>query len=220
VVTPHSTPARGALALVLAATTLLAAGCHDEARLQERLEGPPARLPVEPNEPKTPPAPALLDTVGPYQAPEMYPAEVTAVWPGLVTARVTGAVDVTFRVPESWTIKGGRADAGSGGISAVARPTKLNDADISLASYAAQLADGNQIFQYSTASGNIVYVTRREVELAATEPNAPSQVFHTAVVSVDGTIVKLDVRYDATLNWRFDDLADGIVGTLQVERGA
>ncbi|MCW2956917.1 MAG: hypothetical protein JWO69_1786, partial [Thermoleophilia bacterium] len=41
-----------------------------------------------------------------------------------------------------------------------------------------------------------------------------------AVVSVDGTIVKLDVRYDATLNWRFDDLADGIVGTLQVERGA
>jgi hypothetical protein len=40
-------------------------------------------------------------------------------------------------------------------------------------------------------------------------------VFHTAVVSVDGHIAKLDVRYDLDLDWRFDELAGAISGTLQ-----
>ncbi|MCW2960021.1 MAG: hypothetical protein JWM90_408 [Thermoleophilia bacterium] len=204
---------------LLAAGSVVLGGCHDEQRLRERLEGPPARLPVEPNQPKTPPAPALLDTVGAYIAPKLYGPMVTRDWP-LVTSRVDADADITFRVPESWagTGKRGRADHPDGTVSAIARATQLKDADISLATYAAQLADGNPLQQYSTSDGHIVYVTRRRIELAATEPDAPSQVFHTAAVSVDGHIVKLDVRYDDTLDWRFGDLAQGIVGTLQVQR--
>ena len=212
---------RVALIALLVAAPLALAGCHDEQRLRERLEGPPTRLPVEPNQPKSPPAPALLDTVQPYEAPKLFGPLVTRNWQ-LVVSSVTDDADVTYRVPDSWSITpdSGKSENARGTLTAAARATQLNDSDISLATYAAQLADGNPLFQYPTSDGSIVYVTRREIKLAATEPNAPSQVFHTAVVSVDGRIVKLDVRYDATLDWRFDDLATGIVGTLQVQRDA
>ncbi|MCB0877524.1 MAG: hypothetical protein KDC46_00885 [Thermoleophilia bacterium] len=204
-----------ALALLVAAPFVLG-GCHDEQRLRERLEGPTARLPVEPDQPETPPAPALLDTVRPWQQPKLYAGDATDAW-GLVTVPAVDDMDLTYRVPQTWEIRTkGRARNLGQDIEAYARLTNLEDSDISLATYAAQLAEGNPIFQYTTSDGHIVYVTRREVALAPSDPEAPREVFHTAALSIDGHIAKIDVRYDSELNWRFDTLADAITGTLQV----
>lgn len=210
---------RASALLLLVAAPLLFAGCHDEQRLRQRLEGPTARLPVEPDQPTTPPAPALLDTVRPWQQPAPYDGRTTARWEGLVETRATGDFDLTYRVP-AWFIVGDDGEAHNRGnlVQAHARMTSLSDSDISLATYAAQLAEGNPIYQYPTADGHIVYLTRREVALAPSDPKAPREVFHTAVVSVDGRIAKLDVRYDSELDFRFDELAGAITGTLQVRR--
>lgn len=217
---------RASALLLLVAAPLLVAGCHDEQRLRQRLEGPSARLPVEPDQPTTPPAPALLDTVRPWQQPAPYDGRKTARWEGLVETAATGDFTLTYRVPDDplddgdWVIDGDRGEASNrqGLVQAHARMTNLSDSDISLATYAAQLAEGNPIFQYSTADGHIVYLTRREVALAPSDPDAPREVFHTAVLSIDGRIAKLDVRYDSELDFRFDELASAITGTLQVRR--
>ncbi len=212
---------RASALLLLVAASLFVAGCHDEQRLRQRLEGPTARLPVEPDQPKTPPAPALLDTVRPWQQPAPYGPKVIAGWEGLVETSATSDFDLTYRVPPEWVIdprNNGEAESGRGEVQAHARMTSLSDSDISLATYAAQLAEGNPIYQYSTADGHIVYLTRREVALAASDPKAPREVFHTAVVSIDGRIAKLDVRYESELDWRFDELAAAVTGTLQVRR--
>lgn len=204
--------------LLLAAASLAFAGCHDEERLRQRLEGPPARLPVEPDQPKTPPAPALLDTVSAWTQPRTYPARVTNTWP-VITLHATRDFDLTYRVPSSWIDRGdGESRNRTREIEAQLRVTELTDSEISLATYAAQLADGSPIFQYSTDDGHIVYLTRREVALAPSDPAAQRELFHTAVVSVDGHIAKLDVRYDSELDWRWDELASAISGTLQVRR--
>jgi hypothetical protein len=202
------------------AAPIIFAGCHDEERLRQRLEGPPARLPVEPDQPKTPPAPALLDTVGVWQQPKLYPYRVTNAWQNApITLHATDAFDVTYRVPDSWNDLGdGESRNGHRTVEAQARLTQLDDSDISLATYAAQLADGAPIWQYTTEDGHIVYLMRREVALAPSDLEAPREVFHTAVVSLDGHIAKLDVRFDADLEWQFDELADAIIGTLQVRR--
>ncbi len=207
---------RAAALVLLVAAPLAFSGCHDEDRLRQRLEAPTARLPVEPDQPETPPAPALLDTVRPWQQPDIYAGDATDTW-ALVTTHVDDTQDLTYRVPETWDDRGeGRSRNLKREVEAFARVTKLRDTSISLATYAAQLAEGNPIFQYSTSDGHIVYVTRREVSIAPSDPVAPRQVFHTAVVSIDGRIAKLDVRYDTDLRWRFSDLADAICGTLQV----
>lgn len=205
-----------ALALLVMASVVLA-GCHDEEQLRQRLEGPTARLPVEPDQPSTPPAPALLDTVRPWKQPAPYAGtNVTDTW-DIVSAPANEQYDITYRIPLSWEIRRpGKSRNGSGDVDAYARMTKLRDTDISLATYAAQLAEGNPIFQYATSDGHVVYLTRREVALAPSDPDAPREVFHTAVVGVSGQIAKLDVRYDSELDWRFDELADAISGTLQV----
>ena len=208
---------RRATALVLlVAAPLFVAGCHDEDRLRQRLEAPTARLPIEPDQPETPPAPALLDTVRPWKQPARYAGDATDAW-ALVTAHADDEQDLTYRVPVTWELRReGRARNLHQEVEAYARVTKLRDSEISLATYAAQLAEGNPIYQYSTSDGHIVYVTRRDVSIAPSDPAAPRQVFHTAVLSIDGRIAKLDVRYDTDLRWRFRDLADAICGTLQV----
>lgn len=203
-----------ACALVMVAPVVLA-GCHDEARLRERLDGPPARLPVEPDQPDTPPAPALLDTVLPFEPGKLYPPSVTATWQ-LAAAEVTDDFDVTYRVPEAWRLGTSRATNADATVMSRATATDLEDSTISLATYAAQLADGNPISQYTTTDGHVVYVTRRVVALAPSDPETPREVFHTAVTSVDGRIAKLDVRYRIEQDWRFDQLAHAITGTVQV----
>lgn len=211
---------RLALVAVVACAPFVLAGCHDAERLRQELNGPPVRLPVAPDHPHTPPAPALLDTVQPYQPQAAYPAATLATWQ-LAAARVTDTFNVTYRVPLNWTFRspsGPRAENSSATIQSRATATDLDDSNISLATYAAQLADGSPIYQYTTSTGNVVYVTRRVVALAPSDPEAARQVFHTAVTSVDGRIAKLDVRYDIQHDWRFDELANAITGTIQTAR--
>ena len=214
-----TTGTRRALALVLlVAAPLVLAGCHDEERLRQRLEGPTTRLPVEPDQPETPPAPALLDTVRPWQKPAPYAGTATNTW-DIVETRAAGDYDLTYRVPPDWTQQGdGESHNSRRLVQAHARMTSLSDSDISLATYAAQLAEGNPIYQYPTQDGHVVYVTSREVALAPSDPDAPREEFHTAVVSIDGRIAKLDVRYDSELDWRFNALAAAVAGTLEVRR--
>lgn len=207
---------RATALLLLAVAPLAFAGCHDEERLRQRLEGPTARLPVEPDQPKSPPAPALLDTVRIWQPPIPYRGNATDAW-DLVKIRVDARHDLTYRIPQTWKSLGsGKSSSMRGEVTAHARMTDLVDSDISLATYAAQLAEGNPIFQYVTTDGHVVYLTQREVALAPSDPDAPREVFHTSVVSIDGRIAKLDVRYDSELDWRFNERASAISGTLQV----
>jgi hypothetical protein len=211
---------RRALALaLLVAAPFVFAGCHDEDRLRQRLESPPARLPVEPDQPSTPPAPALLDTVRTWSQPKPYDKpRATAQWQ-LVTISADDQYDLTYRVPLEWIVKDkGQATNGDSSVDARARVTELDDSELSLATYAAQLAEGNPIFQYPTSDGHVIHLTRREVALAPSDPDAPREVFHTAVVSIDGHICKVDVRYDRLVDWRFDELASAITGTLEVRR--
>lgn len=204
------------IALIFLVTTPLLSGCHDEARLKQRLDGPRMRLPVEPNTPDTPPAAALLDTVAPYKQEALYPSSDQVSWQ-MPTLHVNDTFDVTYRVPETWTITSlSRAENAEQSITARATKTDLNDSSISLVTYAAQLADGNKLFSYTTTDGHVVYVTRRIVALAPSDPQTPREVFHTAVTAVNGKIIKLDVRYNAELNWRFNQLANALTGTIQV----
>jgi hypothetical protein len=218
-VTGRGNRARALILLaVLVAAPLALAGCHDEERLRERLEGPTRRLPVEPDQPSTPPAPALLDTVRPWQQPKGYGDVVTNAWDIVEISGGDGWV-VSYRIPMSWENRGdGKARSRTELVDSHLRMTSVDDSEISLATYAAQLAEGNPIWQYPTADGHIVYLTRREVALAPSDPSAPREVFHTAVVSIDGRIAKLDVRYNTELDWRYDELAAAITGTLQVRR--
>ncbi|MBC7460433.1 MAG: hypothetical protein H7287_03635 [Thermoleophilia bacterium] len=216
-----ATTGRRALALALiVAAPLFAVGCGDNTQtLREQLESPPPRMPADPNRPDAPPVPALLDTVRPWKPLGLYPSSMLATW-SLVTIHVDDAHDITYRVPTTWTATDatGRATNLATEIIAQGRLTDPDDSQVSLAAYAAQLAEGNPLFQYTTQDGHVVYLTRREVALAPTDPEAPRQIFHTAVVSVDEHIVKLDVRYDSDLDFRFDELADAISGTIQVRR--
>ena len=213
--------ARAALAALVVALPVVLTGCHDAQRLRQELDGPPVRLPAAPGHTHTPPVPALLDTVQPYQPQTAYPPAVLATWQ-LASARVTGQYDLTYRVPLNWSVPsaGARGQNTAGMIQSRATATDLDDSNISLATYAAQLADGAPIFQYTTDNGNVVYVTRRVVALAPSDPDAVREVFHTAVTSVDGRIAKLDVRYDIHDDWRFDELADAITGTVQIHTDA
>jgi hypothetical protein len=215
-----TTGQRRALALaLLVVAPLVFAGCHDEDRLRQRLESPPARLPVEPDQPSTPPAPALLDTVRTWAQPKPYDTpRATAQWQ-LVTISADDQYDLTYRVPLEWIVDDkGKSTNGDSSVEARARVTELDDTQLSLASYAAQLAEGNPLFQYPTSDGHVIYLTRRVVALAPSDPDAPHEVFHTAVVSIDGHICKVDVRYDSLVDWRFDELASAITGTLEVRR--
>jgi hypothetical protein len=195
---------------------LVLTGCHDREKLRERLEGPaPARLPVEPDQPESLPTPALLDTVEPWRQPPLFgPRQITA-WL-VVTLKATDQYDITYRVPDSWEIDDARAKNASGEIKSKLQRTTLDSEKMPLAAYASQLADGSPIYQYTSDDGHIVYVTRRGVAIAPSDPNTPRGFFHTAVTEVDGDIYKLDVRYSSTLKWRYSELADGIVGTVQV----
>lgn len=212
---------RAGFVLLLSLVPLVVSGCHDAQRLRQDLDGPPVRLPAAPDHQHTPPAPALLDTVQPYEAEAAYPPALLTTWQ-LASVRITGTHDMTYRVPLNWTVPGGgaRGQNVSNTIQSRATLTDLDDSNISLVTYAAQLADGNPISQYTTDSGNVVYVTRRVVALAPSDPDAVRQVFHTAVTSIDGRIAKLDVRYDLHLDWRFDEVADAITGTVQVRSNA
>jgi len=212
---------RRAVALaLLAAAQFALAGCHDEARLRQRLEGPPTRLPVEPDEPSVPPVPALLDTVQAWKPPTSCCSRAEVAEWNIVTTSAGDDFEITYRVPATWSEQD---DSGTTRnldrtISAKARRTELDDSELSLATYAAQLAGANPLYQYSTTDGHVVYLTRRDVDLVPSDPDAPGQVFHTAVMSVDGRIAKLDVRYDEEYDWRWGELADAITGTLQVRR--
>ncbi|MCW2950190.1 MAG: hypothetical protein JWN41_1203 [Thermoleophilia bacterium] len=216
----HSNRRRGRLAalVLLCAVPLASVGCgNDSEALRQKLDGPPTRLPVPPNQPDTPPVPALLDTVQPWKPPAAYPSRMLATW-AEVRIHVDGTHDITYRVPTTWTTSDstGKSYNVHKQVTAQARLTDLDSSQISLAAYAAQLAEQNPLYQYTTHDGHVVYLTRREVALAPSDPNAPRQFFHTAVVSIGDHIVKLDVRYDSAVSWRFNDLADAINGTIQV----
>ena len=93
---------------------------------------------------------------------------------------------------------------------------------------------GRNIFQIAQLDGKFANRSRRRriesgswlvkhddfrvADQSASDPDAPREVFHTAVVSVDGHIAKLDVSYDSELDWRFDERAAAVSGTLQVRR--
>lgn len=204
------------LAMIIAVMVMagaVVAGCHDEQQLKERMNGPRAhRLPASPDETRAVPVPALLDTIKPWTQPK---AVDTTGWQLAISH--LGSTDIWYRVPFAWNVDGrGRATNLAKIVKTEALRTPLTDAKISLAAYASSLAEGKPIYSLTTDDGHIAYLTRRKVSVAPSDPNTESEMFHTAVFDVNGSIFKLEARYDATQTWRFADIADAILGTVQV----
>lgn len=204
-----------AVALIAAAGGL-AGGCHDAP------PGQPVRTPPKPAastaQPTTvaPPGPALLDTVRPWQRPEL-PGQ--SDWQLAIADLPRSEMRITYRVPFQWDVDGrGRARSGDGLVRAQATLTPISDEQLSIATYLAQLAEGHEIHSLTTARGYTVYLVEREVSVAPSDPNVAERYYHTAVVDLGGRIAKLDVLYDADLHWRFGDVANAIIATTDVDR--
>jgi hypothetical protein len=126
---------------------------------------------------------------------------------------------LSYRVPYDWAIDNRRRARNRDDrarIEVEASYTTLRSSELSLASYAAQLAEGEPVYRVRTPTGDTAYLTTRAVSLAPSDPHAEQFMFHTAVVDIDGRIAKLEATYDAQHRWRFEELCTAIVGTIDV----
>lgn len=174
---------------------------------------PIGNLPATPANVSTPPGPAILATTTPYGTPTF--AEI-ADWQA-VYGRISGAWRIVWRVPQDWQIVGARrASIGEDEAISIATFTPLKTANVTVASYLADLADGTPISQYTSTSGFTFYVLERTISVAPTDPDAETAVFHTAVVVINGRIAKLEVTYPNDNRFRFADTARTIIGSADV----
>lgn len=206
---------------MLGVALLVAGGCHG-ANHGPPAGGPPEvgarpaeRLPIEPLDPDSAVQAGTGSTITRHRAPRRVSIEG---WQ-LASPEFDDGYEVWFLVPLAWDVDlAGGASDGSGLVRAEVDLTPLEVSDVPIIEYARQLAEDSPLSHYTTADGASVYVTRREVSVAPSDPDAAREVFHTAIVSLDGRIAKLDVRYAADVDWRFNDLALAITGTVQVRR--
>ena len=200
--------------LAAVAVSVLLAGCHNPA-------GRPAppqseRLPVEPDERPIPLGPALLDTVTPWTAK---PLPEQRDWQLAVAPLPDTDLRIFYRVPFAWAVDGrGRARSRDGLVRASAVLTPISDDQLSLAAYVAQLSEGQPIYSRATKNGYTTYLVGREVSVAPSDPNVARRYHHTAVVDIDGRIAKLDVIYDVGVSWRFREVGNAIIATMEVDR--
>jgi hypothetical protein len=175
--------------------------------------------PAEPKPPgavprATPPGPALLDTVRPWQRP---PLPGQADWQLAIASLEGTDLRLSYRVPFQWDLdRRGRAHSGDTLVRAEASLTPISDEQLSIATYLAQLAEGQPIFSRTTQNGYTVYLVEREVSVAPSDPNVAKRYYHTGVVDIGGRIAKLDVVYAAGLHWRFADEANAIIASADV----
>lgn len=194
---------------VLAAAALVGSGCQNSIHSAPVVPASTDRAPRP-----LPPGPAVLDTVRPWKQPNI-PGQLD--WQ-LATASLPGPRELTWRVPFQWDAdRRGRSSSRDGLVRATASTTRVAQDGLSLATYISQLANGQPIFSYTTKRGYAVFVTQREVSVAPSDPNAARSIFHSAVLDVNGRIIKLEIVYDAKLAWRFSELSRAILGTIEVQ---
>lgn len=135
----------------------------------------------------------------------------------LAIVHLNDKVRMTYMAPFRWSIDSrGRGQSLDGLVKASGQWTTIDNTQMSLAAYAASLANGEPVHAITTDSGYVAYATEREVSVAPTDPNVERFMFHTAVVDIDGRIAKLEVRYNATDRWRFHDLANAVLGSIEI----
>ncbi len=205
---------RFTLTAVALAAAVLVSACHDAP------PGSPAqpvkRRATKPTERTAPPGPALLDTVKPWRTP---PVEGQQDWQLAIAELEETEYRIAYRAPFSWDVDGlGRARSGDGLVQARATLTPLSDEQLSMATYLAQLAEGQPIWSRTTQNGYTVYMVEREVSVAPSDPNVAERYYHTGVVDIGGRIAKLDVLYESRVHWRFGDVANAIISTMDVQR--
>ncbi len=174
---------------------------------------PHVRVPLPGGATPLPPGPAILDTVKPYGSTTTHNA---SLWQTVVASISVNRM-VQWRMPIEWlSDKEGSAHTADNLVKLQVIQTGVAQDGLSMADYLTELAQGARISSYVTRAGYTVYVTSREVSVAPTDPNAPRSMFHTAVIDTGDRFIKVEITFDASLDWRFDDLAHGILGTIQI----
>jgi hypothetical protein len=205
---PHRSAVARAAALLAGTLVLGACGSNDAQKAAQ------VRLPVAPDERSIAPGPAVLDTIQPFVAPT---GLSQADWQ-LAATNVAGGWHVRYRAPVRWQVeKRGRSHSLDGLVRVQVEPTQVRDDQLSLAAYAATLAEGEPIYRLGSA-GVPAYLTARRVSAAPSDPVIEAAWFHTAVLDLGGRIVKVECRYDASDRFRFYDVCMGVLGTIQAGR--
>lgn len=197
-----------ALSALLAALVLLS-GCGTSSAQQAPRVRVPRTTGVEP----LPSGPAILDTIRPYHSNR---ASRASLWQ-TVTASISGDRMVQWRMPIEWIADNeGSAHTADDLVDLEVIQTGVAQDGLSMADYLTELAQGEPITSYVNRARYTVYVTSREVSVAPTDPNAPRSMFHTAVIDTGDKFIKVEITFDSALDWRFDDLAHDILGTIQI----
>jgi hypothetical protein len=204
--------------VVLAA--LVALGCHEQPGTKV---SPKERLPVEPEDKNRPDGgatddPDRIDAL-PWKQPRV-PRDPRSDWQIGICHLPEVEATVTYQIPFEWDSPNSdprcRTRSGDGLVRVVPTVTPLTKEQIGLEDYVAQLAENQPIYTRTTPNGHVTYLTQREVSIAPSDPNVARRMFHTAVVRVDDRIIKLEVSYDVDVRWRFADIANAILGTIEV----
>ena len=189
---------------------LLGIGCGTGAEIRKRVDVQPSS---QGDEPPPPPGPAILDTVSQYRS--LRPADYGSWIAG--HASVSKDLDLQWRMPAEWISDSpGRARSADGLVRLQVIKTDIAKQGLSLADYLGDLSQGEPVSSYLDRARHAIYVTSREVSVAPTDPNTPRSIFHTAVVDVDGNYIKVEITFDSSDSWRFDDLAHTMLGTIDI----
>ncbi len=174
---------------------------------------PPPKLPRTPPKLKT----DTGSSVGQTQRWLNPPVNTTDWQVALAPIEGEKSLRIRYRVPQQWSVdRRGRGRSGDGLVQSYAYRTELRTSDLSASAHAAHLADGGVVFERVMAAGGTSYLVVREVSIAPSDPNVERMMYHTALAEVDGRIVKLEVRYRSDVRWRFREVANAVIGSMEI----
>lgn len=156
----------------------------------------------------------LAELVQPFAAPKLD----TSTWQwSMQPLDDLGAVE--FHAPRSWDIVRSKAQSGDGYVTAKASISSAEKRKVDMAAYIAQVADTNPVYVLKMPSGKSAFITVREISVAPDNPQAAVTVYHTAIFDLGEKYGKFELRYDLKQKWRFETLANAIIGTMDVTGG-
>jgi hypothetical protein len=206
---------RRRIAGLLVLALLVFAGCQNESSPRRNVADnePGPRAGKSPTTPAKPEPPRIVS----WKAP----TTPTLDWQ-LAIAHLSPDTTLTYRVPTRWKVeRSGSSTSGDDVVRAKAEMTDVDVETVPLSDYLDQLAGSGHTLQLlRTNDGSTAFIVERKVEVAPNEPNSAASYFHTAILLVDGQIAKLELRYPATQKWRYEKIANAVLGTLSIQRSS
>lgn len=199
------------LCVLLALLSLAASGCHQE-RGRPAPDGKAVPQTGRTATEQAPPATTLpAPELERWQPPEI----ATGNWQLAYVDYDIGRVE--YRVPIPWTVQsGGRSMGPEGLVRGYVELAPATAEVVSRAAYAAQLAGEAPVGVYNVPGQPPMYIVERRVSLAPADVDAPTYVFHTALLELAGRIVRLEFRYESATAHRFADVSRAALATARV----